>query len=201
MSTKVRGYSDKDLLDHVSEMKDFNGFPKGRWLLAVTSNEDTPNIADDKIYVFENRTFIDVMKCTNNPGLTALKDVNQNKRRGGAAVIKSNQWCYDAFYSGYHRGKMLALRQRLKIWYHRDNNMNSKSEEIGKPIKDLFYTNIHSNTYKYWNKVIKWIIGPWSYGCIVIIERVKYMKHMKWFKSARSSGKQPYVTLCIIKEF
>jgi hypothetical protein len=205
MSTKVRSYTDKELLDKVKGLKDFKGFPEGRWWIFVRSNEDTPNVYDDKGYLYETingqTNFIDVVSCTTNPGTEALKGGFKKFNKKGAALIKAGQWCYNSFYYGLHSGRMPALRQRLPIWYHRDGDGDLKSEELGEPIHDIYYTNIHSNTYKHFNNVVKWFIGAWSYGCIVINQRDKYMNHMNWFKAKRQSGEQRYVTICIIDEF
>lgn len=199
--TKVRAYTDEQLLVKAASLEDFQGYPEGRWLIAVRSNEDSPNIYDDKVYMFKGEKFVAVTTCTTNPGTPALNGGFKRYNKKGAAVIKANQWCYDAYAYGLHSGRMPALRQIGKIWYHRDGDMDSKAEEIGEKEIANYYTNIHTNTYKYFNGVVKWFIGHWSYGCIVMNKRKTYIEWIKWFKNAKRDGSQPKVTLCIIDEF
>lgn len=205
MSTKVKSYTDQQLLDRAASLEDFKTFPKGRFFIFVRSNEDTPNVYDDKAYLYDGSTdiptFIGVASCTTNPGTPALTGGFKKFNKKGAALIKANQWCYNAFFYGLHRGKMPALRQRLPIWYHRDGDMDNKSEELGEPEYAVYYTNIHSNTYKYFDKVVKMFIGGWSYGCIVINARKKYITWINWFKAKQKSGEQKYVSACILEEF
>ena len=199
--TKVKSYTDKELLDRVKSLPGYLGIPNGRWFINVGSIEDTPNVYDDKSYVFEGEKFIEVMTCTVNPGTEALKGGYKRYNQVGAAVIKMNQWCYDCFGYGLHNGRMPALRQIGKIWYHRDGDGDDKSEELGAAEFANYNTNYHSNTYKYFNSVVRWLIGPWSYGCVVNNSRLKYIKNIKWFKAAKYSGKQRKVTMCFIREF
>lgn len=199
--TKVKSYTDQELLSAASSLEDFNGFPKGRWILYVRSNEDTPNVYDDKGYVFDHKTFVQVLTCTTNPGTPALNGEFKRYNSTGAALIKANQWCYDKFQFGYHNGRMPALRQIGSIWYHRDGDMDSKSEELGEPIWGNFATNIHTNTYKYFNSVVKWFIGRFSFGCIVHNQRDKHAKLMDWFRVNKKLKQQEKVSICILDEF
>lgn len=193
----VKIYTDKELLDKVKTLKDYKAIPEKRWLLAVRSKEDSPNVYDDKLYIFEGEKFIDVMSCTTNPGTPSLKGGYRKYNKKGAAVISSNQWCYDSYEYGLHNGKMIALRQIGDINYFRDNNNDNRVDEEGQIYLDNYNTNIHSNTYKYWSvKEKQKYIGEWSHGCIVVNDRIKYKSMIDYFKKEKNK-----VTLCILKEF
>ena len=68
MSTKVRKYTDLELLEKVKSLPNFKKIPKQRWILGVRSNEDDYNTFDDKFYEFENEKFIRVLTGTTNAG-------------------------------------------------------------------------------------------------------------------------------------
>ena len=105
---------------------------------------------------------------------------------------------YGCFKFGLHAGKMRALRQIKNIWYHRDNDNDNKAEELGKPELALYNTNIHSNSYKLFQK-IKIImgtkIGLWSAGCLVLNQQEPYEKIINL------TEKQADFTAVIIDEF
>ena len=132
MKTRVRKYTDKQLLDRVKSLDSFKNIPKGRWLLGVRSNEDSYNTYDDKIYEFEGEKFIRVVTATTNAGAGVLRGGFLKYNKKGVAVLKSDEWYYNVWSYGLHRGKMPSLRQvgrRVKVY--RDGNKNKKSEEIG----------------------------------------------------------------------
>lgn len=203
--TNVRKYTDEELLKHVKNLPSFNGFPEGRWILGVRSNEDETNVYDDKFYEYEGEKFIRVLTGTTNPGAKILKGGFKSFNKYGAAVLKANEWYYDVWKYGLHRGKMPALRQRgAKVLVYRDGNLNGKAEEIGKPISGWYGINYHTNTYDFSKKslkILRWTIGNWSAGCQVPNDRQKYVDQMNWYRDAYNSGKQKYVTYCLIDEF
>ena len=69
----VKKYTDKQLLERVKSLESFKGYPEGRWIIGVRSEEDLPNKFDDKFYTYEGTKFIDVVTGTTNPGITILK--------------------------------------------------------------------------------------------------------------------------------
>jgi len=204
----VKNYTDSQLLKRVQELESFRGFPLGYWVLGVRSQADIINKFDDKFYIWFsngneeiNQKFITVLKGTTNPGYTILKGGFKKYNRLGAAVVKSNIWFYDVYKYGLHRGKMPALRQRRNkpMLYHRDKNLNGKSEELGEVYNNVIYTNFHGSTYNEKNPVTKDNINSWSAGCQVVSENKKYFELMKKF--ALASLNQKYFTYCLIKEF
>lgn len=200
-NTKVRNYTDKELLDRVKTLRNYRGIPKGRWILGVRSSEDTPNVFDDKFYEFEGEKFIRVITGTTNPGTEALKGGFLRFNKHGAGVLKSDMWYHDIWSYVYRASRGHELRQVNKCTVYRDGDRDGKSEEIGTPITGLFGINYHTNTFKWYNNIVKWFIGGWSYGCQVANQREKYIAQMKWYKLAKSNGTQRYVTYCLLKEF
>jgi hypothetical protein len=214
--TAVRKYTDKDLLEGSMLVEGFKGFPKGRFIIGVRSQEDTSNVYDDKFYEYENigeeftmdpskMLFIRVLTGTTNPGIKILKGGFKSFNPKGAAVLKSNMWYYNVWKYGMHRGKMPALRQRgAEVIVYRDGDMDGKSEELGEPISGWYGINYHMNTYDFsdanLDKTI-WTIGGWSAGCQVTNEREEYLDQMEWYEDALNSGKQKFVTYCLLREF
>lgn len=206
METKVRNYTDKELLDYVSKLSDFKGFPKDYWILGIQSNEDTLDTFDDKIYLFKGEQFIAVTTGTTNTGKDGLFNFSKYNKNG-VFVWKTNQWVYNCWSSlnwdlktkFLHNGKMIALRQHANCYHYRDGNKNTKVEEIGKLYFGTAGCNFHLNTYNkpgIWNKIKKWLIGGWSLGCVVPNDPDKYYND---FMSVLYE--QKYTTYCLIPEF
>ena len=201
----VKKYTDKQLLDRVKALDSFKGYPGGRWILGVRSSEDLPNKFDDKFYIYEGTKFIDVLTGTTNPGLTILKGGFERYNKLGGAVVKANEWYYNLWIYGLHRGRMPALKQLgAPILVYRDGNKNNKAEEIGKPIKGWYGINFHTNTYDFSAKnlkIKKSDINNWSAGCQVPNDRAKYVEQMNFFREALKRGAQKYVTYVLVNEF
>lgn len=195
MATKVRSYTDKELLDRVKSLNNFKLIPYGYWILGVRSNEDTSNVYDDKFYLFFGEKFICVTTGTTNPGTPILKGGYLSYNKDGAFVLKSDWWHYNMWTPGYHNGKMKALRQVSNVFGFRDGNKNDKSEEVGKEVVGMFGINFHANTYNALDRVVKWFIGGWSAGCQVCNNRAEYNHIIELI------GSQKYVSYCLIKEF
>ena len=192
----VKNYTDKQLLNQVKALPDFNGYPKNRWILGVRSNEDKPNYFDDKFYIFEGKKFIMVMTGTTNPGLSILKNFEKYNSIG-SAIPKADNWYYNLWIYGLHRGRIPALLQRgNKISVYRDNNRDDKSDESGKLYAGYFGINFHLNSYNLKDKIKKIFINSWSAGCQVPNDPIKYVALMDYFKD-----KDEKVTYCLIKEF
>lgn len=194
LKSKVKPYTDRELLDRVKTLKSFKHIPKGYWILGVQSNEDTYNEFDDKFYLYKGEQFITMAVGTTNAGLTGLMNYNRYNRNG-CAVIKTGEWYYKLWSYGLHRGKMPALRQVNPIKYYRDNNRDKHADQTGKLHSGLIGINFHTVTYRkdpgFWRK----LIGGWSVGCQVINSVDKYytiLRKVKW---------QPTVSYCLIKEF
>lgn len=199
MKSNVKGYTDRQLLDRMKSLPDFTHVPNSYHIITVRSDEDG-SWYDDKLYLFHGEDFIMVMPCTTNSGIYGLQNFKKWNPLG-AAVIKSNQICYDAFMKSdgfkvrHHNGKMKCLRLVKDILYYRDGNMDDKIDEVGKIYKGNYATNIHANSYKYFLGILTWLIGRWSTGCIVINDLTKYYKMLKLI---------PYktpITVTILKEF
>lgn len=215
--TAVKKYTDEQLLKRIMEIPGFKGFPKGRFIIGVRSNEDTPNVYDDKFYEYEVNCpgeftmdlgvvmFIRVLTGTTNPGAKILKGGFKSFNPVGAAVLKSDMWYYNVWKFGMHRGRMPALRQRgAEMTVYRDGDMDGKSEEIGEPISGWYGINYHMNTYDLSEENLekeRWIIGGWSAGCQVTNDRDEYLEQMEWYEEALESGKQKYVSYVLLKEF
>jgi hypothetical protein len=195
----VRKYTDKELLNRVKELKSFDNYPEGYWILAVRSKADKPNKFDDKFYIYKGEKFITVTTGTTNAGLTILKGGFKKYNKFGAAILKSDEWYYNVYKYGLHRGKMEALRQRSSkpFKYFRDGNMNDKAEELGKMHEGVIYANFHGSTYNKGYLLERDKINGWSAGCCVCNINAQYESIIRLFRMS----KQRYFTMCLIKEF
>lgn len=192
----VRKYTDKELLDRVKSLSSFKSIPKGYWLLGVRSLEDTPNKFDDKFYLFKGEEFVLVLQGTTNPGTPILNKGYLEFNKAGAAIVKSNEWYYNLWKYGLHRGKMPALLQLgNKIKVHRDGDNDNKSEELGGVIEGYYGINFHSNNYDLTTKLKKEDINGWSAGCQVSNDILNYKKVIDLVKP------QEIVSYCLIQEF
>lgn len=191
-------YSDKQLLDKVKSLPDFKYIPKDYWIIFVRSKADGFDIFDDYAFVYKGEDFQFLSTCTTNPGGPILLGGWKKYTKAGAAVIKSNQWMYDAFKFGLHAGKMRALRQVKDFFYHRDANNDKHTDETSKVEKAIYNTNIHCNSYSVFQKIkitMGRIIGGWSAGCLVLNEQKPYENLINL------TEKQPFVTAVLLKEF
>ncbi len=192
----VQAYTDKELLDKVATLPSFQGYPEGRWILGVRSNEDVPNKFDDKFYVFDKDKFVMVMSGTTNPGVTILRNYS-SFNKDGAAILKADQWYYDVWHYGLHRNKVAGLLQRGgKVIVFRDGDKDNKSEEIGPERPGWYGINFHPNTHNINATVTGDDINGWSAGCQVVNSINKYRDLMAWFKS-----NQKVVSYCLLNEF
>ena len=129
--TKVRAYTDQQLLDHVKKLPTFKGFPDGYWILGVRSNEDTPNVYDDKFYLFFNDAFVDVITGTTHAGGEVLKGGFLKYNKVGAFILKSDMWYQNMWMYTYRSTRGHELIQVHPVSGYRDGNKNDKAEEIG----------------------------------------------------------------------
>jgi hypothetical protein len=192
--SNVRSYTDKQLLDKVSKISGFMGFPNDYWLLGVQSDEDAFNEFDDKFYLFKGTQFIMVTSGTTNAGETGLLNYTRYNSKG-VAVIKTNEWYYDLWSYGLHKGKMQALRQVNPVKHYRDSNKNKKVEEYGQFYNSIIYANFHTASYSQRIGFIRKLIGGWSVACQVVNNATDYYKIINYTKE------QHRVSYCLIKEF
>ena len=185
MGTNVKSYTDKQLLGRVRSLSDFTHIPNGYWNLWVASIEDEHDKMDDKRYLFNNETFISVSPCTTNKG------------KRGTAVIKTDQWLYDGFIYGLHKGKMPCFRQNKPFYFYRDFNEDTNTDEVGELYFENIQTQWHGSTYHKSKDihVVRENIGAWSEGCLVDADNEKYERDLVICKP------QGVMTGCIIKEF
>lgn len=192
--TKVRNYKTQELLDRVSSLGSFKGFPPNYWILGVQSNEDTYNYFDDKFYLFKGKKFIAVVTGTTNAGTTGLMNYKRYNKNG-VLVVKTDEWYHGLWKYGLHRGKMPALKQIRPIKYFRDWNRNKSIEEVG-PVKEgIKGINFHTVLYQKNLSFIRKLIGGWSVGCQVINNVGRYYHILNKVKHQSS------VTYCLVKEF
>jgi len=173
--TRVKSYTDKQLMERVRNLSSYEKIPSNYWILGVQSHEDSYNKFDDKFYIFKGTQFISVLTGTTNAGSTGLMNYSRYNRKG-VAVIKTDEWYYNIWSYGLHRGKMPALKQVKNIKYYRDWNKNQRVEEIGEMYESIIGINFHTVLYQknlsFWRK----LIGGWSVGCQVVNHVGKYYR-------------------------
>ena len=199
--TNVRPYTDKQLLDKVKNLPNYKSIPRGIWILGVRSNEDAPNVYDDKFYVFHGEKFMQVLTGTTNCGTPVLTGGYKKYNKKGAFILEANKWHHKMWKYIYRSSRGHELRQVNEVTGYRDNNNNQKSEQIGNVVKGLFGINFHTNTFKYYNSFISWIIGWNSAGCQVTNQRKEFKQLLMTFAKRLKQRKQIYVTYCLIDEF
>lgn len=212
--TNVRAYTDEQIMARIKTLPNYqNGKLKGRGLVGVTSNEDAPDIYDDKFYFmdFETGKCHAVLTGTTHAGGSILKGGFKQYNAQGAFVLKRDFIHYDLWTYGLHNNKMPALRQVGIATGYRDGNMNAEAEEIGalSNVRGIGI-NFHSNTYnfsllgKFWKlikKTVSWKIGGWSAGCQVVNEQDEYIEVINWFKEAKETNKQNLVSYVLLYEW
>lgn len=200
--TNVRAYTDAELLTRFKALPSY--VPTRQiptyLLIVVRSQEDEPNVFDDKVYLFIEGKFVIATSCTSNSGTPSLLGGWKKSNGKGTAVIKANEIYYDALAKSdgktvrHHQGKMQCLRQVAPFKYYRDNNNNNKTEEIGAIEIANNSTNFHFNSYDFTSKVIKSIVGAWSEGCVVCNVIYDYIRILN------SIPLGVKVTLAVLKE-
>lgn len=194
--SNVKNYTANQLLARVKSLPTFKSIPSDYWILGVRSNEDQPDFFDDKFYLFNGDKFVMVTSGTTNAGLSVLKGGFKEYNPAGAAVLKSDEWYYNVWKYGKHRGKMRALLQLgAKVKFYRDGNMDSKIDEVGTLHQGYIGINFHANTYQLTSTAIKEKIGAWSAGCQVVNIIPDYVKIIDLCQ------KQKSVSYCLLLEF
>jgi hypothetical protein len=189
----VKNYTDKQLLTKVKSLSSFKSIPSGYWILGVQSILDQFNTFDDKFYLFHGEQFVMVTTGTTNAGKNGMMQY-ESQNPEGVAVIKTNEWYYDVWRYGLHKGKMRALKQVRTFLISRDGDKDDRIEENASKAV-ICGINFHANTYNLANQDIKSIIGAWSLGCQVVNDTPKYVQFMDYLQPQKD------VTYCLIKEF
>jgi hypothetical protein len=193
----MKQYSENEIISKIINLPSFKGIPLNYWILGIRSKSDTPDKFDDSLILFHNKTIFKYTTGTTNPGLSILKNGWKLYNKSGAAVVKSEEWYYNLWTPGMHKGKIQALIQLgNKIKYFRDDNNNTKSEEIGKFQEGYIGINFHPATYKLAG-IIRMNVGGWSAGCQVSNNDNDY----KFIIDEIFKSKQPKITYCLINEF
>lgn len=191
---KVRSYTDEALLDRVTTLPTFNGFPKDYWILGVRAKNGNSNEFECKFYLYHNTTFIIATSGTTVPGITALKGFEKYNKHG-AAVIKSDMWYHNVWKFGYHKRLMKALKQVRNMHFYRDGNKNTIAEEKGSVYIDRVGLEFHTVSYNKFTNFIKKYIFGWSAGCQVANNVDDYYEIIDRVRDQKS------VTYCLLKEF
>ena len=193
----MRTFTDKEVLDRMSGLSTFTGFPNGPIDVWIRSKADKFDVFDDKAFTYECHgpgtapKFIMGREGTTNAGSYYLVDHLANPL--GCAVLKSDAIVYDSHKFGYHHQKKNnpAYVQAKSFPYFRDGNRNRRAEEIGPEHHDIIGANIHHAG------VNSTVINNWSAACLVTANLSKFQAFMLYM---RSQG-YPLLTLCILKEW
>lgn len=190
-------YSVENILEMASRAEGFTGFPKGYWLAPIRKNltDQKSNEFNDVVNLMHHKTLVMQTTCTTVPGLPALKGGFRRYNNKGAAVVCSQIWMHGAFKYGLHAYRMKALRMIKAVWSTRDGNYDNKAEEYGKKTWGNVACNFHASTWSYKSKVVRFLIGHWSYGCIVCNNRQEYNEIIKLCKPQGS------ISMIILNEF
>jgi hypothetical protein len=195
MSTNVRSYNDRELIDRVTtHARGFEGWRRGVYDIWVRSSEDQMDAFDDKVYTFsvaEDHAMPEFrMLCTGTTnagsyGLKRFRDYNPL----GCAVLEADRIVYGSHIYGHHKNYR-AYRQAKGWPYYRDNDRDDKAEEIGRVYNDIIFANCHraaavGESTRIYN---------WSVACLV------RNKANQWFAWLAYMDKRP-LNGCILKEF
>lgn len=191
----VRIYTDEQILKRMASLPSFKGYPEGRHIVGVRSNEDAANVPDDKFYFFTKDKFDTMTTGTTNPGTPILQGGFLKYNKAGAAVVKADEVYYNVWAYGLHQGKMPALRQVNPIKIYRDGDMDKESEEIGKMDQGLYGINFHTMDYNQQSKAVKETINGWSAGCQVVNDIEKFYQMIHLFET------QKKVTYTLLNEW
>ena len=169
--------------------------------MGVRSNEDEPNVFDDKFYVFDHKEFLQVLTGTTNCGTYYLNGGYKRYNKHGAFVLKSETWHKNMWKYTYRSTRGHELRQVHSVAGFRDGDNDNKSEQIGNEVFGLYGINFHTTTFKWYNEIVKKLIGYHSAGCQVTNERDKFYGLMMAIKARINTTDQKYITYCLIDEF
>lgn len=187
----MKQYTDQQLLDKVSGLTSFKGFPSNNWLIGVRSTADKFNEPDDKFYLFKGEQFVKVFPGTTNAGSDLLKPTNPK----GVGVVKADEIYYDVWRQDWHRGKVWAWKQDKPFLIHRDNDRDTRTEELGTAKPEIGGFNFHPMSYVKGSTEFRYKIGAWSIGCQCPAVRKDFDEVMGTTKP------QQFLTYALLKEF
>lgn len=196
MSNNVRNYRDSQIIDRIESLETFKGWKKGKYFVAISSDEDDSNEFDDKFYLFEVfkdgglPVFFSVAIGTANSGKQGLLNFESNNKLGCAVSCK-DVIVYESHIYGLHgKTKYPAYIQSYTVGfpYTRDNDKDLKAENYGKIYYDRIGINIHKA-----GENTAYVNGN-SVGCWVFKRSQDFDKFMKW------ANKQP-MNVANLKEF
>ncbi len=193
--TNVGSYSDSQLLERVESIGGIIPNRGKYMIIGVQSEEDQANVFDDKFYVYDGPDFKMVSSGTTNAGKTALQFFDDYGLEG-AAVLRTDQFCPNLFFPGYHKGKMKALRQVNPVEFYRDSNKDLKADQLGELYREIIYSNMHGVSYKKNSEITKELINGWSFACQVWNQ----MKHYNKMQKA-TWRRNKHVDYALLKEF
>lgn len=191
----MRAFNDEEVLERISNLPTFTGFPNGIMDVWIRSTADKFDSFDDKAFTYEcfgstkTPKFIMARNGTTNAGSYGLKHFDEYNHLG-CAVLKSDVIVYNSHSFGLHKGKP-AYRQTKGFPYFRDNDRDQRAEEIGQEYNDIILANIHRAG------VNSTVIKNWSTACLVTANLVKFLKFLEFMKSKGN----PSLSLCILKEW
>ena len=191
----MKTYKIQELLTKVEKLPSFKAIPDNYWILGIQSQEDKFNQFDDVFFLFLDRKLIFTLTGTTNAGITGLQNYTSYTKSGGCAIVKTEEWYYDLWKHGLHKGKLKALVQNQPIKFFRDWNKNTKAEEIGKMYIGTIGVNFHASTYKYKTNWITKLIGGWSVACQVSNNVDEYYKLLSLVSTQKT------ISYCLIKEY
>lgn len=189
----VKNYTDQELLNRVKSLASFKTLPKDYWLLGIRSKDDQFNTFDDKFYLWNGDKFVLVCTGTTNAGANGLKEFDKYGAKG-TAHVKSNEWYYDVWQFGWHKGKVEALKQVRPFLICRDADKDNSVDENEASL-EMCGINFHPNTYDMNDMRVKTLIGGWSLGCQVANNLEMYKQIINKTKGQKS------VTYCLLSEF
>ena len=131
--SNVKSYTDEQILQRVTQLPSFKGFPAGVLDVWVRSDEDAFDQFDDKVYTFDctgdRPKFAMVGTGTSNAGAEGLKHFDKYNRLG-CAVLKGDEMVYNSHRHGLHKGKYPAYVQALGFPYFRDGDKDKQIKLI-----------------------------------------------------------------------
>ncbi len=146
-------------------------------IVGIRTLPGTPDQFDDWLAVVY-RTPNLIWQCqawrvTTDPGLPALRDPS---RRDGVAVMAAPQQARGAYMRDLHRGRYLALCNRLKpviVW--RDNDRDDLIDPDEKITYEAWGINIHRGK----SSGTTTTVGPYSEGCTVFARAADFDRFME----------------------
>jgi len=169
-------YTAEQIIHQAKKAEGFKGIPEDFWLAPIRAHDQKPNEFNCTVNLMKGETLVMTTTGTTVPGLPALKGGFKKFNSKGAAVVCANTWMHKTFKKGLHAGRMKALRMIRKVWSTRDGNLNDTAEEYGKKTFANIACNFHAADWNFASKLVRFLIGHWSYGCIVCNNRQEYNK-------------------------